>query len=98
MPRPITTWGPPLVRQGKMDQAVAHYAEALRLKPDFAEAHNNLGLALAAQGKMDQAVAQYTEALRLNPNYADPYNNLGNALAKQGKLDGAIPGSRKLSK
>ncbi len=34
-----------------MDQAVAQYAEALRLNPDLAKAHNNLGLALAAQGQ-----------------------------------------------
>ena len=51
-----------------MDQAVAQYAEALRLQPDLAGAHNNLGLALAAQGKMDQAMAQYAEALRLQPD------------------------------
>ena len=48
-----------LATQGKLDQAMAQYTEALRLKPDYAEAHNNLGLALAAQGKLDQAVAQY---------------------------------------
>ena len=57
-----------LAAQGKMDQAEAHYAEALRLNPNLAEPHNNWGLALAAQGKMDQAEAHYAEALRLNPN------------------------------
>ena len=29
--------------QGKLDEAVACYRRALELKPDFAEAHNNLG-------------------------------------------------------
>ncbi len=79
-----------LAAQGKLDQAIAQYAEALRLKPDLAGAHNNLGLALAAQGKLDEAIAQYTEALRLNPAYAGTQNNLGLALAAQGKLDQAV--------
>src|SRR5689334_1888757 len=32
-----------LKEQGKLDSAVAQYHRALALKPDFAEAHNNLG-------------------------------------------------------
>ena len=66
-----------LAAQGKLDQAVAHYAEALRLKPDYAGVHNDLGLALAAQGKLEQAMAHYAEALRLKPDDAAVYNNLG---------------------
>ena len=31
-----------------MDEAIAAHREALRLNPDYAEAHNNLGLALSA--------------------------------------------------
>jgi tetratricopeptide (TPR) repeat protein len=79
-----------LAAQGKLDQAVAHYAEALRLKPDYAGVHNDLGLALAAQGKLEQAMAHYAEALRLKPDYAEAHNNLGQALAAQGKWDQAV--------
>ena len=49
-----------------MDEAVAQYQQALALKPDFAEAHNNLGTALQDQGKVDEAVAQYRRALGLS--------------------------------
>jgi tetratricopeptide (TPR) repeat protein len=79
-----------LAAQGKLDQAVAHYAEALRLKPDYAKAHNNLGIALAAQGKLDQAMVHYAEALRLKLDPAAVHHNLGLALAQQGKLDQAV--------
>jgi len=79
-----------LAAQGQMDQAIAHYAEALRLQPDLAETHNILGVALAAQGKMDQAMAQYAEALRLKPDLAEAHNNLGLALAAQGQMDQAM--------
>jgi protein O-mannosyl-transferase len=83
------TLGIALAAQGKMDQAIPHYDEALRLNPNSVEVRDNLGAALAAQGKLDQAIAQYAEALRLNPNYAKAHNNLGAALAAQGKLDQA---------
>ena len=55
--------------QGKLDEAVACYRRALELKPDFAEAHNNLGIALSDQGKLDEAVACYRRALELKPDY-----------------------------
>jgi tetratricopeptide (TPR) repeat protein len=82
--------GKDLEEQGKLDQAMAHYAEALRLKPDFVEAHNNLGKVLEEQGKLDQAMAHYAEALRLKPDSFEAHYNLGNVLASQGKLDQAM--------
>ena len=39
-----------LAEQGKLDEAVACYRRALELKPDFAEAHYNLGNALRTRG------------------------------------------------
>ena len=70
---------------------MSQYQEALRLKPDYAEAHNNLGLALQDQGCMlAEAVSQYQEALRLKPDYAEAHNNLGNALKDQGQLAEAV--------
>ena len=58
------------------------------MKPDFAEAHNNLGTALKAQGKLDGAVVHYQRALALKPDFAEAHNNLGNTLNDQGQLDG----------
>ena len=51
--------------------AVAAGREAIRLKPDDAAAHSNLGIALTSQGKLDEAIAAYREAIRLKPDYAD---------------------------
>jgi len=82
--------GHALAREGMIGEAVAHYAEALRLKPDYAEAHNNLGSALADQGRTLEAIAHYAEALRLLPDYAEAHNNLGVALTGQGKADEAV--------
>jgi len=79
-----------LADQGRIDEAIADYSQALRLDPDFDEAHYNLGYALAGQGRIDEAMAQYSEALRLKPDYAKAHINLGAALASQGRIDEAI--------
>jgi predicted O-linked N-acetylglucosamine transferase (SPINDLY family) len=74
----------------RISQAVACYRRALELKPDYAEAHNNLGNVLKDQGKPDDAVACYRRALESKPDYAEAHNDLGNAFNDQGKLDEAI--------
>jgi len=42
----------------------------LRLKPDYAEAHANLGNALMQEGNLTEAAEQFQQALSLNPNLA----------------------------
>ena len=44
--------------------------EALHFKPDYAEAHNNLGVALRDTGRTAEAIAQFEEAARLRPSPA----------------------------
>lgn len=82
--------GHALATQGRLREAIPHYAEALRIKPDYAEAHNSLGLALAGQGRVGEAIAHYGDALRLVPAYFEAHSNLGAALAGQGRYDDAI--------
>ena len=77
-------------RAGRIVDAVAHYERTLALQPDYVDAHNNLGAALAAQGRMDDAVAHYQRAITLKPDYADAHNNLGTALAARGRMDDAV--------
>src|SRR6266704_441221 len=79
-----------LAQQGKLTEAMEHYQTALRLNPDYADAHNNVGAVLAEQGRLAEAIEHYREALRLKPDYADAHYNWGNALAQQGKPAEAI--------
>jgi tetratricopeptide (TPR) repeat protein len=74
---------------GQLNQAVASCRIALRLRPHYPEAANNLGLALLGQGKTDDALASFAEALRLNPDFAMACNNLGNGLRLRGELQEA---------
>ncbi len=64
-------------------QAAQQYRRALALKPDYAEAHGNLGNALTELGQWDEAIEHYRQMLRLRPDIAEAHNNLGNALLVQ---------------
>ncbi len=86
--------GVALANQGKLDEAIAAYREAIRLNPDIAEAHVNLGFLLNQQGKFDESIAENRIAIRLKPDFVTAHNNLGFALAVQGKLDEAIAAYR----
>ena len=90
MPRPTITWAIVLANAGQLQEAIEHYQQALRLKPDYAEAHNNLGTALVDTGRPQEAIEHYRQALRLNPDYPEAHNNLGAALANAGQLQEAI--------
>lgn len=68
---------------------MACYRKALVLKPDYAEAHNNLGTALTDQGKLDEAIACYRQALVLKPDYAEAYSNLAFCLNYSDKVTAA---------
>jgi tetratricopeptide (TPR) repeat protein len=54
-------------RSGSLDAATREYQAVLKLKPDFAEAHMNLGLVLHAQGKFDQSSIALGKSLQLKP-------------------------------
>jgi len=85
-----TGLGKVLRAQGKLDEAINQYHQALHIKPNYAITHYNLGNALLAQGKIDEAINEYRQAVHIDPNYAAAHTNLGGALATQGKLDEAI--------
>ena len=86
----IVNLGAALLRQGKLDEAVTAFQEALRLEPWNVEAHTSLGAALAMQGKLDGAIAEYQEALREDPDHVPALLNLGIALAQSGRPGEAV--------
>ena len=49
----------------------------MRIKPDYAPAHFNLGNALGKEGDLDGATKEFREALRINPKDAEAHNSLG---------------------
>ena len=82
--------GMALAAQGKTEEAIQHYKQALRTKPDYPLANNNLANALAGQGRTEEALLHYELAVRAQPDYADAHYNLALAFAKQGRREEAI--------
>jgi tetratricopeptide (TPR) repeat protein len=82
--------GNALAQVGRLQDAVEHYEQALRIKPDYATAHYNLGVALAQLGQMQEAAGHWEQALRLNPDYAKAHYNLGIGLVQAGRVQDGI--------
>ena len=76
--------------EGKFDDAITHFKEALNISSDNASAHSNLGKALALQGKTTDAIPCFREALRLKPDYLEARYDLGRAYLAQNCIDEAI--------
>ena len=75
--------GNALADVGRLDEAIAACRQAIRLKPDLAEAHYNLGIALQGKGQLDEAIAAYRQAIGIKPDFAKAHYNLGSTLRRQ---------------
>ena len=69
---------------GHPDAAIAYLQTALHSRPDYFDAHYNLGTALAMQNNFAAAVEEFRAAVRLNSRDANAEANLGAALAELG--------------
>lgn len=79
-----------LMGGGNVLEALAHFKEADRIRPNQATVNNALGAALLAEGRVDEAIAHFVAALKSRPDYFDAHYNLGNALASKGDFHGAL--------
>jgi enediyne biosynthesis protein E4 len=75
-----------LLRQGRIKEAAEAFRGAVRLKPEFVNAHYALGVALSRMGREQLAAAldQFLEVLRLKPDHVDARVDLSSILALEG--------------
>jgi superkiller protein 3 len=78
-----------LEREGLTDEAVEMYRKALKLDPESASAHYNLGSSLARSGKYAEAESHLRIAVKKSPN-TQTYTGLGIVLWQLGRADEAI--------
>src|SRR5450759_11060 len=63
-------------QQNQFPDATRLYKRLLALKPDHAEASNNLGCVLQAQGKLNEASQRFAQALALMPQLFDQFSGV----------------------
>lgn len=73
-----------------VERAMILLEQALRLDPDYADAHNNLGRAYYLQGDYAAARDKYRQALELQENYPVYHANLASVYDRQGEYDAAV--------
>ena len=79
-----------LMGRGEFPDAIQHFTQANRIRPNEPTVNNAFGAALLAAGEPEQAISKLTAALNARPDYFDARYNLGNALAALGDFRGAL--------
>lgn len=77
-------------KQAGWPAALVDYNKAVELKPDFAVAYYNRGIARQAKGDRAGAVADFNKAIDLKIFDSEVYKSRGHAKSKNGDLEGAI--------
>jgi protein O-mannosyl-transferase len=66
-----------LLKDGKALESFEHCNQAIQIKPDYANAFYNRGLACSHLNRYQQAIDDYSETIRLQPDFTKAYNNRG---------------------
>ena len=75
---------------GQAAKARSYFERAVRIKPNYADGHYNLGVLLESEGRLAGAVERYRRAVQSQPGHVQAHNNLGNLLFSQGKREEAL--------
>ncbi len=84
-----------LHRAGRYEECIRLAQEALKLKPDYVEAYNNIAAGYQSLGQWDNAIAAAQEALRLKPDYQLAKNNLAYAQSQKARMTASSPSKPK---
>src|SRR5687767_8791976 len=79
-----------LGREGKFEDAVSFFTQAIAIDPKYDEAYYNRGKAKLNLKQFRGAIKDFDIAIKLRPKYGDAYNNRGIAKKKIGDVTGAI--------
>lgn len=110
-PKPVTTTSPAtqtptkselhynqgasFANQGKYDDAITEFNQAIELDPGYTRAYEYRGFAYYHKGQLDLAIADYTKVIEFDPGYALAYNNRGIIYAELGQRELAIQDLKK---
>jgi protein O-GlcNAc transferase len=94
-PLPLYALGLAFQNQGEQQRAIDVFERALRLNPQMAVVHVNLGTAHNLFGRRDQAAAAWKKAAELAPEMAEPHYLLGSYYGLRQERNNAVLHCRK---
>jgi tetratricopeptide (TPR) repeat protein len=74
----------------RLDKALKCYEQAVKLKPDYHEALNNIGTIYYSRKSYRRAISYYRRAIKLAPTQASIHSNLGMAYFARNQMDPAV--------
>ena len=78
--------GNALLGQGRLEESIQAYQQAIHIQPKFVEVHNSLGNALREQGRLEESIQACQQAIHIQPDHAEAHKNLGIILLLRGNL------------
>ncbi|MBI5495031.1 MAG: tetratricopeptide repeat protein [Deltaproteobacteria bacterium] len=74
--------------RGNFGEARDWYKRAMRSRPDFAEARNNMGVLhmVAKPPDYDEAITMFSSSIKIDPGYKDGRWNLAHAYSEKGNI------------
>ncbi len=81
---------PTIQAASDVEEEIEAYKMAIRINPDYADAHYNLGLAYGELDMHKEAIEAFKQAIRIRPDHADAHLNLGVACHKSGMYKESI--------
>lgn len=78
-----------LTFEDRLDEAEPYCRDSLRIKPDYSNAHNTLGILELKRGRFAESEQDFLEVLRHSPNDAFGYSNIAVVQALLGKPEEA---------
>ena len=83
--------GEDLFKKGDLEGALNAFTRAIEIHPNFATAHNNLGVLYYNQGEKDKALNQYQQGVQLQPENNTFQKNLADFYyVEQGRVEEAM--------
>jgi tetratricopeptide (TPR) repeat protein len=87
--------GVALSKDGKYDEAIAKFNDALGMAPSCHDCYYNIGFCQAQKKEWDAAEAAYKKAVELKPDYVEAWNGLANVYNMEKKPDLALEAAAK---
>jgi len=75
---------------GRDTEAIETFKQVIKIKPDYAQAYNQLGYIYYKLGRYAEAIDVFRQAIAIKPDLAEAHNNLGNTLGRLGHSAEAI--------